>query len=295
MTPTAPSPPRDASASTPAQPPDTPPGPPPLPPFNPTGHTAVVVAVGDIGECGSPAVPLTARLADRIDGQVLLSGDLAYMHGSPTDFQRCFEPDWGRFRHRWRPAPGNHEYQTPGAAGYFQYFGAAAGPAGQSYYSFRAGDWLILMLNSNIPAGAGSPQFDFVRAELTANRNPCAMAVWHHPLFTSGPNGPNAFMRDMWALLYELKADVVIAGHDHLYERFGKQDVDGRSDAAGLRQFITGTGGARLYDFHRASANSQARVKAHGILRLGLHTTSYDWTFLDTNGAVGDAGADGCH
>ena len=94
------------------------------------------------------------------------------------------------------------------------------------------------------------------------------MAVWHHPLFSSGPNGPNTFMRDMWRLLYDHDADVVVAAHDHLYERFGKQDVDGRSDARGLRQFIVGTGGARLYDFQRQEPNSQARIKSHGVLRL---------------------------
>jgi hypothetical protein len=121
------------------------------------------------------------------------------------------------------------------------------------------------------------------------------MAVWHHPLFTSGPNGPNMFMRDMWALLYERGADVIVAGHDHLYERFGKQDVDGRSDARGLRQFIAGTGGARLYNFQRTAANSQSRVNAHGVLRLNLHTSTYDWAFIDTNGAIADTGADGCH
>ncbi len=256
---------------------------------------AIVAAVGDIGECGSAAVPLTARLVEQISGPLLLAGDLAYMHGSPSDFQRCFEPAWGQFRHRWRPSPGNHEYETPGAAGYFQYFGSAAGQGARSYYSFRAGDWLVLMLNSNIPAGIGSPQFDFVRSELQANGNPCTMAVWHHPLFTSGPNGPNIFMRDMWALLYERGADVIVAGHDHLYERFGKQDVDGRSDARGLRQFIAGTGGARLYNFQRTAANSQSRVNAHGVLRLNLHTSTYDWAFIDTNGAIADTGADGCH
>ena len=270
-------------------PPETP------PPFNPTGQSVVVLGVGDIGECNSPAVPLTARLIERTDGQVLLPGDLAYMHGSMSDFQRCFEPWWGQFRHRWRPAPGNHEYETPGAAGYFQFFGAAAGPGGRSYYSFRAGDWLVLMLNSNIPAGRGSPQFDFVRMELLANRNPCVMAAWHHPVFTSGPNGPNLFMRDLWALLYENNADLVLNGHDHLYERFGKQDVDGRSDQRGLRQFIAGTGGARLYDFQRTAANSEARVKAHGVLRLTLNPTTYGWSFIDTAGAPVDSGADVCH
>jgi acid phosphatase type 7 len=254
-----------------------------------------VVAVGDIGECGSPGVAQTARLIERIDGQLLLAGDLAYMEGSMQDFLRCFDPSYGQFRRRWRPAAGNHEYGTPGAAGYFQYFGDAASHGGRSYYSFRAGDWLVLMLNSNEPAGMGSAQFQFVSQELQTNRNLCAMAVWHHPLFTSGPNGPNVFMRDMWGLLYANGADVVVAGHDHLYERFGKQDVDGRSDVRGIRQFIAGTGGARLYDFMRVSPNSQARIRSHGVLRLTLNSANYEWAFLDGGGGVADSGSDGCH
>lgn len=276
---------------------EPPPGQPPPgpPPFNPSGQTALAVAVGDIGECHSPAVPQTAELVRRNDGHLLLAGDLAYMNGSPSDFARCFDPAWGQFRHRWRPSPGNHEYGTPNAAGYFQYFGSAASPGGQPYYAFRAGDWHVLMLNSSLPVSIGSPQFEFVRDELRTNRNTCAMAVWHHPLFTSGPNGPNVFMRDMWGLLYEHGADVVVTAHDHLYERFAKQDVDGRADARGIRQFIAGTGGARLYDFHRTAPNSQHRVKAHGVLRLTLNPTGYAWSFVDVNGLVGDAGAESCH
>ena len=265
------------------------------PPFNPTGQTTTVIAVGDIGWCGSAAIPLTARLIERNEGQLLLSGDLAYMQGSLTDFQRCFEPFYGQFRNRWRPVPGNHEYDTPNAAGYFQFFGSAAGPAGRGYYSFRAGDWLVLMLDSNLPSNAGSMQYEFVRAELQINRNPCAMAVWHHPLFTSGPNGPSVGLRDLWALLQSFQADVVINGHDHLYERFGKQDAEGRPDLRGMRQFIAGTGGARLYDFHRAAANSQARMSAHGVLKFTLSPTTYSWAFLETSGAISDAGAEVCH
>jgi 3',5'-cyclic AMP phosphodiesterase CpdA len=206
----------------------------------------------------------------------------------------CFDPAWGQFRNRWHPVPGNHDYFTPGAAGYFQYFGEAAG-SGRSYYGFIAGDWLVLMLDSNIPIERGSAQYEFVRSEMRRYGDGCTMAVWHHPLFSSGPNGDNRYMRDMWALLYELNADVVVAGHDHLYERFGKQDVDGRSDGRGLRQFIVGTGGADLYDFFRVAPNSQARVKAFGVLRFTLNPGNYDWTFLDGAGNVRDTGADGCH
>jgi hypothetical protein len=191
--------------------------------------------------------------------------------------------------------PGNHEYETPLASGYLQYFGGTVGGNGTTYYHVRIGDWLVLMIDSSIPAREGSPQYEYVRTTVRALRPPCTMAVWHHPLFSSGPNGPNNFMRDIWRLLYEADADVVVAAHDHLYERFGKQDVDGRSDARGLRQFIVGTGGAQLYDFQRQEPNSQARRRMHGVLRLTLMPSSYEWAFVDVTGATLDTGADGCH
>jgi hypothetical protein len=254
-----------------------------------------VIAVGDIGMCSErTAVGRTAALVDQFPGQLLLAGDLAYMHGSMQNFEDCFEPLWGRFRSRWHPVPGNHEYETPGASGFRQYFGETGG-VGRTFYSVRAGDWLVLMLDSSLPIRVGSEQYVFVQSTMQAYRPHCTMAVWHHPLFTSGPNGPNAFMRDMWRLLYDADADVVIAAHDHLYERFGKQDVDGRSDPRGLRQFIVGTGGARLYDFQRQEVNSQARHRAHGVLRLTLMPSSYQWSFVDVSGITLDSGADGCH
>jgi acid phosphatase type 7 len=272
------------------------PQPPPASPFAPSGETVRVLAVADVGMCTERAsVEATAALVDRLPGELLLAGDLAYMQGTIQNFTECFDPAWGKFRNRWRPVPGNHEYETAGAAGYRQYFGDTAGPVGRTYYAFRTGDWLVIMIDSSDAVRAGSAQYEFVRTTLAATPAPCTMAVWHHPLFTSGPNGPQPFMRDMWRLLYDNHADVIIAGHDHLYERFGKQDVDGRSDVRGLRQFIVGTGGARLYDFQRQEANSQARVRAHGVLQLTLAPNGYQWAFLDTAGTTRDTGADGCH
>ena len=134
-----------------------------------------------------------------------------------------------------------------------------------------AGDWLILMLNSNIPAGRGSAQWEFARQQLEAQRTPCTMAVWHHPLFTSGPNGGNAIMRDMWSLLEASRAEVVLNGHDHLYERFARQLSNGTADPAnGIRQFTAGTGGAELYDFVRAAPNSESRIMRYGVIRFTL-------------------------
>lgn len=257
--------------------------------------TAQVIAVGDIGMCSERAtVARTAALVDRFPGPLLLAGDLAYMHGSIQNFQECFDPSWGRFRDRWRPVPGNHEYETAFAAGFRQYFGDSGGTNGRTFYSFRAGDWLVLMLDSSAPGRIASEQYEFVRTMLSSSPL-CTLAVWHHPLFSSGPNGPNTFMRDLWTLLYDGNADVVVAAHDHLYERFGKQDVDGRSDARGLRQFIAGTGGAHLYEFQRQEPNSQSRHRAHGVLRLTLMPSSYQWAFVDVAGLTLDSGADGCH
>ncbi len=213
------------------------------------GQTAVIVAAGDIGMCNAngvtplPSVAATARLVANTTGRLLLLGDIAYLHGSAANFRDCFEPSWGQFRGRWLASPGNHEYESPGAAPYFDYFGEAAGPSGLGYHALMIGDWLVLMLNSNVPAGRGSAQWEFARQQLASQRTPCTLAVWHHPLFSSGPNGPSPGMQDMWSLLEGANAEIILNGHDHLYERFARQMADGRAEPAkGVRQFTVGTG-----------------------------------------------------
>src|SRR5262249_5179366 len=160
---------------------------------------------------------------------------------------------------------------TPGAGAYFDYYGSSAGPRGQGYYSFDAGAWHIVSLNSNVMASDGSAQMEWLRGDLTANRARCVAAVWPHPVFSSGLNGPNPFMRDVWRTLRELGADVVISGHDHIYERFSRQDESGRATSDGLRSFVVGTGGAELTNMGRLSPNSEARQSnVFGVLKLTL-------------------------
>jgi hypothetical protein len=260
-----------------------------------TGQTVTVIGVGDIGMCGRPQVGQVARLVSTLEGHLLLAGDIAYFQGTAAQFRDCFNPSWGQFSERWHAVPGNHEYESPGAAPYFEYFGDAAGPAGRGYYALTLGDWLILMLNSNIPATAGSPQWEFARAELARQTTPCTMAVWHHPRFTSGPGGPHFFMHDMWALLQSARAEVILNGHDHLYERFARQMADGSADAAnGIRQFTAGTGGADLYNFVRASGNSEERIMHSGVIRFTLRPAQVEWEFIAVDGSVGDRGLDTC-
>ena len=285
------------SPVTPVEPPvDTPPPvTPPLPPPI-TGTTNWVNIVGDTGFCGSTAMAQLSRLISTFGGDLLLAGDIAYPSGTMEQYMRCFDPELGRYKSRTWAAPGNHDYETPGAAGYFTYFGERAGPARRGYYAIRQATWQVLMLNSNLPMTRNSPQFEFARVQLTTNRSRCAMAIMHHPFDTSGPNGPNPQQRDLWDMMYGLGLDVVVAGHDHIYERHAPQDASQRSDPArGIRLFIAGTGGATPYQRARSAMHSEVFLSMYGLLRLKLEPALYEWEFLDANGTVRDRGLNICH
>jgi len=262
----------------------------------PIVQTTVLLAAGDIGVCGSRGAAETGEMLDALQGTILALGDIAYPHGTAYDFINCYEPVWGRHKSRTRPTTGNHEYEAAAAQPYFDYFGALAGPPGVGYYSFKAGDWLVLSLNSNIPVGNTTAQVQWIRSELTANTSRCALAYFHHPLYSSGPNGDNARLAGLWQLLYDMGVDVILSGHEHLYERYGPMTPDGqRNDAKGIRQFIVGTGGAGLYSISRLHPVSEVQVISHGLLKLTLSSQAYQWEFLQTSGVRGDFGQDVCH
>jgi hypothetical protein len=273
-----------------------PPGTPAPPTTAPPSAPQIFVGTGDIGWCGSPGPEQTARLVDTIGGTVFAVGDLAYFSGTRQEFLDCYDPSWGRHKSRTRPVPGNHEYMTPGASPYFDYFGALAGPSGLGYYSFELGEWHAVALNSLVPVNDGSAQAQWLRGDLAMSHSKCTIAYWHYPLFTSGPNGSQTQMRDFWRILYGADVDIVVNGHDHLYERFAPQNPDGgRDDARGIREFIVGTGGASLYNFVTASANSEARISnTYGVLKLTLQSGSYQWEFIPVSGQS-DFGNGSCH
>jgi len=258
--------------------------------------TAVLIGAGDIAACGSKGTDATAKLLDSLQGTIFTAGDNAYPSGTASDFLNCYEPTWGRHKARTRPSPGNHDYDSPGALPYFDYFGERAGPPGRGYYSYREGNWQILSLNSNIPMEANSPQLQWLRKVLTDGGARCSLAYWHHPRFSSGPHGDDRATRPLWEALYAAGAEIVIVGHDHLYERFAPQDPDGKLDAVrGIREFVVGTGGGEAMSSGPVHANSDARLSTFGVLQLMLATDSYSWAFLDSTGAAADTGAGLCH
>jgi hypothetical protein len=242
---------------------------------------------------------------------VLPLGDNQYDCGGLNAYAQSYDPSWGRVKSITRPVPGNHEYTSSGtgcdpagaAAGYFGYFGTAAGdPASGGYYSFNIGQWHLIALNSNCSKVAGcgvnSPQEQWLRQDLTNNHSACTLAYWHHPLFSSGQYRPGvASTRPLFQALYDFNADVVLSGHDHNYERFAPQAPNGSFDPArGIREFIVGTGGKSLYATQTPVANSEVRNShTFGVLKLTLHPTSYEWSFVPVaGGTFRDYGAEFC-
>jgi acid phosphatase type 7 len=257
----------------------------------------VLVGAGDIAHCAERGDERTARLLGNIPGTVFTTGDNAYDSGTAGQFRNCYDPTWGRYKARTRPVPGNHDYETRGAAPYFRYFGAKAGPAGRGYYSYDLGAWHVVTLNSERGFGPGSAQQEWLGADLAANSGgACTLAYWHHPVFSSGEHGSDPRMAATWKKLDEAGVDVVLTGHEHSYERFAPQTHEGVADPNGIRQFVVGTGGRDLRPFRAIVANSEARnSRSHGVLKLTLHAASYEWEFVPVgNSTFRDSGSEAC-
>ena len=255
----------------------------------------VVLAAGDIASCIDAGDERTAALLAANRGTVLALGDNAYDAGTLEEFRACYGPSWGRHKRRTRPAPGNHEYNS-GASGYFQYFGRAAGPAGRGYYSFDLGGWHIVSLNSERDTGAAGAQVRWLRADLARTRARCILAFWHRPRWSGGQYSDDASIAPLWNALYDARADVVLSGHDHNYQRYPPMNKRGAIHRVrGIRSFIVGTGGRRSYGLRADPRRRAATDSTLGILKLTLRPAGYGWRFLPVaGGRYRDAGFGSC-
>ena len=263
--------------------------------------TPLLLAAGDIASCASNGDEATAALLRaRPRAVVATLGDNVYDQGTLDEFERCYAPTWGTVKSRTKPAAGNHDYNTAGAAGYYAYFGRRAGNPTRGWYSYRLGSWHVIVLNSNCRhvggCARGSAQGRWLRRTLAANRATCTLAYWHHPRFSSGgTHGSSLATVAFWSALYEAGADVILSGHEHVYERFAPQTPAGRAaPRRGIREFVVGTGGAGLYGFGVTQPNSLVRLLKYGVLALTLEPGRYSWRFLDVDGGVNDAGSAPC-
>jgi hypothetical protein len=255
-----------------------------------------LVGAGDIGFCGLIGDRATSILLDQIPGTVFTTGDNAYPAGTLADYQKCYEPTWGRHKSRTRPSPGNHEYHADGAPGYFTYFGSAAGDSTKGYYSYELDTWHVVVLNSNIDVSEKSEQLQWLRSDLAAHPSLCTVAYWHHAFMSSSPDATPA-MRAAWQILFDAGVEVALTGHHHAYERFAPVNGAVALDRArGIREFVVGTGGALLDKFGRRARFSEKRYNDnYGVLQLQLYPGHYAWQFVSVNGHIRDSGRDTCH
>jgi calcineurin-like phosphoesterase family protein len=264
----------------------------------------VLVGAGDIADCNLEGDSATATVVAGIAGTVFTAGDDAYETGSAEDFAKCYDPTWGQFKDRTRPAAGNHDWETKNAQGYRDYFGSAAvNDQGDTWYSYDLGQWHVIVLDADCAdvggCGKQSKQGKWLAADLAAHPATCTLAIWHQPRFSSGNrHGNDKEVDPFWRQLYAAGAEVVVNGHDHDYERFAPQTPDAKADPArGIREFVVGTGGAGLRGFDNPQPNSELRVSVtHGVLELTLHPKSYDWRWIPVKDNVaGDHGTGQCH
>jgi hypothetical protein len=247
-----------------------------------------LIAVGDIASCASDGDEQTAALVSKLEGTIAVLGDIAYESGSAADFANCFLPSWRRLVPRIRAALGNHEYSTGTAAAAIDLFRLPK----QGWYSYRLGTWHVIVLNSNCDeiggCGPQSPEWRWLRADLRTHANRCTLAYWHHPRFSSGEHGSDVAYAAFWDLLARARADVVLVGHDHDYERF--------APLKGIRSFVVGTGGKSHYRVGPPRAGSRVRNDdTFGVLRMTLRPAGYDWAFVPVEGGnFRDAGTAAC-
>lgn len=278
-----------------------------------TGQPAVpaatkIAAAGDAVCAPASAITTTTchhrAVSDLVVGDPAIRaflglGDLQYEVGALAAFQTEYDSTYGRFESITYSAPGNHEYATPGASGYYAYFDRGPGVDGRGYYSVDLDTrWHVVALNSEctvVSCAAGSPQLTWLAADLARTNRPCVIAFWHHPRFSSGLHGDAPEMADIWRILQAAGTELVLAGHDHDFERFDPLGFDGKPASTGIRSFVVGTGGKDQRPFATVRAGSAVRLTGRfGVLELELGADRYSWSFVGEDRNVLDEGSGAC-
>ena len=265
--------------------------------FAPPAMAIDVYVAGDIADCrGAAADSAAAATATLIPegATVFVLGDSTYPQADAATIAKCYAPTWGRFRDNTYAVPGNHDYIKGSAGEFLRYFGARV--PHRTWFRARVGDWWVIGLDSNLSGPALARQQRWLEGELAAiaGDSRCIVALWHHALVSTGLHKRDgANMQPAWRALDEAGADIVLSGHEHFYESFDPLDPAGKPRPDGIREFVVGTGGARLVDFSLSSKHRDyARV--HGVLQLALESNHYRYAFSTVKGQLRDQGTATC-
>jgi acid phosphatase type 7 len=267
------------------------------------GNKVTVVAVGDIACTPGSATTSTtcrqaetAKLADQLDPDAVLAlGDLQYEVGALRAFRHSYDDSWGALKSITYPVPGNHEYKTNGASGYYTYFQKRQ-PGAPGYYSTNLGKWRVYALNSNCTEIDCGKQKEWLVADIKDHPRSCSLFTMHFPRYSSGEHGSQSSVRDLFRIAFRKDVDLVLAGHDHHYERFRPMNHRGKVVKNGVTSFVSGGGGRSHY---RATGDVHGSAyfddDTFGVLRLKLKPDSFDYGFRGIDGSSQDNGSRSCH
>lgn len=261
-------------------------------------ETADLLGLRSAFDLSDVAASQTARLAQTWpDAPVLALGDLVYRSGRAVEFSDCYNPVWGGLRDRTLPTPGNHEYKTPGAFGYYDYWQDRAGPDRRGYYATRADNWLILSLNSEVDAGPQSDQGRWLRQTLNTAPEDCVLAFYHKPAFSLQERGDREDAVLLFDQLQEAGATLVLNGHNHFYERTAPMGMYGETNYVnGTIAFTVGTGGKTSTAKPVLDTTAAAVFGSVGLLRLELSADRFRWWYHDaTKDKIADTGEARCN
>ncbi len=262
------------------------------------GQPFVVAAAGDGAGGEANSLGVTNQIASWNPNLFLYLGDV-YEKGSPTEFLNWYggtDKFFGQFRTITDPTIGNHEYESGVAPGYFDYWDNPP-----NYYSFDAGGWHFISLNSNseLPEfSPGTAQYDWLQGDLQANAGVCTIAYFHHPVFSVGPQGDTPRMDEMWSLMAQSGVTIVLTGHDHGYQRWEPLDGNGVPSATGITQFVVGGGGHGVQGFVRSDSRmvfgADSPANSYGALKLSLNSAGAGYKYINQQGTTLDSGSVTC-
>ncbi len=262
------------------------------------GSPFVVAAAGD-GASGEANAASVASLLSTLNPNLFLYLGDVYQNGSLTEFNNWYGSGsnlLSKFNSITNPTVGNHEYTGSQAPGYFFYWNNVP-----NYYSYTTAGWHFISLNGNnsrVPANIGSAQYNWLAADLAANTSPCVLVYYHEPFFNIGPEGSETGMSDAWKLFAQDKVTLVLNGHDHDYQRWTAMDGNGSPNPNGVTEIIAGTAGHGIQTFKttdsRMLVGYDAANRQYGVLTIALNSTSANFKFINTSGAVKDSGTITC-
>ena len=241
---------------------------PPRPAAAPTAPVRFAV-IGDYGLAGPEAAAVAALVTSWAPDFIATTGDNNYYYGAAATidqnigqyYHAYISPYRGHYgpgaaTNRFFPVLGNHDWETPGAQPYLDYFTL---PGNERYYDVVRGPVHLFMLDSDWSEPDGikvdSVQAAWLRAGLAASSARWKLVILHHPPYSSGSHGSSPVVQwpfEAWG------AHAVLAGHDHVYERVTIGDFP---------YFVNGLGGAGRYNFPARVEGSQVRYAAdHGAM-----------------------------